>query len=72
MANIFLYDLPDGQVYQLTDFYTGVQGITPLSPVLSWARTADRLAFVYFEQGNYDVYTLDNPRSLKQSRGTPA
>ena len=54
VANIFLHDLADGQTYQLTDFYTGVQGITPLSPVLSWARQADRLAFVYFEQGRYE------------------
>ena len=53
-------------VYQLTDFYTGAQGITPLSPVLSWAPKADRLAFVYFEKGKYDVYTLTNPRGLKR------
>ena len=60
--------------YQLTDFYTGSQGITPLSPVLSWAQAADRLAFVYFEKGKYDVYTLSNPRSLKRQpyeRQTP-
>ena len=38
VSNIFLYDLDENEVYQLTDFYTGAQGITPLSPVLSWAR----------------------------------
>jgi WD40 repeat protein len=65
VSNIFLYDLNEKALYQLTDFYTGAQGITPLSPVLSWAPQADRLAFVYFEQGKYDVYTLANPRSLK-------
>ena len=67
VSNIFLYDLGDGQIYQLTDFYTGVQGITPLSPVLSWAREADRLAFVYFEDQKYDVYTISNPRGLKRA-----
>jgi Tol biopolymer transport system component len=67
VANIFLYSLDDQQVYQLTDFYTGVQGVTPLSPVLSWARKADRIAFVYFEQGKFDIYTLDKPESLKKS-----
>ena len=66
VSNIFLYVLSEKAVYQLTDFYTGSQGITPLSPVLSWAHGADRLAFVYFEKGKYDVYTLSNPRSLKR------
>jgi Tol biopolymer transport system component len=66
VSNIFLYDLSDNALYQLTDFYTGSQGITPLSPVLSWAQQADRLAFVYFEKGKYDVYTLSNPRALKR------
>ena len=67
VSNVFLYDLDDAQIYQLTDFYTGVQGITPLSPVLSWAREADRLAFVYYEDQKYDVYTISNPRALKRA-----
>ncbi len=49
VSNMFLYDLEANDIYQLTDFYTGAQGITPLSPVMSWAREADRLAFVYYE-----------------------
>ena len=43
-----------------------MQGITPLSPVLSWARQADRLAFVYYEKGKFDVYSITNPRELKR------
>src|SRR5467141_809296 len=46
ISNIFLYDFGDGNIYQITNLYTGVQGITPLSPVMTWARQADRLAFV--------------------------
>ncbi len=71
VANLYLYDLGDRQVYQLTDFYTGVQGITPLSPVLSWSRGSDRMAFVYFEQGKYDIYSLANPRTLKKAPWVP-
>ena len=56
----------DSNVYQLTNLYTGAQGIVPLSPVLSWARQADRLAFVYYEDGQYSVYSVDNPRSLRR------
>jgi Tol biopolymer transport system component len=71
VSNVFLYDLDGKSVYQLTDFYTGAQGITPLSPVLSWAKEADRLAFVYFEAGKYDVYSITNPRSLKREPYRP-
>jgi Tol biopolymer transport system component len=71
VSNVFLYDLQEHQVYQLTDFFTGAQGITPLSPVLSWAKEADRLAFVYYEAGKYDVYTIANPRSLRRSPYRP-
>jgi len=66
ISDIYLYDFADGGVYQLTDLYTGVSAITPLSPALSWAREADRLAFCYYEDGDYNVYGLDNPRSLRR------
>src|SRR5436190_1488269 len=66
IANVFLFDLEDNEIYQLTNLFTGVQGITPLSPVLSWAREADRMAFVYYEDGQYSVYSIDNPRSLRR------
>ncbi len=63
VSNIYMYDLTNRSLSQITNFYTGVQGIIPLAPVLSWARDVDRLAFVYYEDSNYDVYTLSNPRS---------
>lgn len=71
VSNIFLYEFADGESYRLTDFYTGAQGITPLSPILSWAKEADRLAFVYYEDSEYDVYTLQNPRNLKKQPWRP-
>ncbi len=66
ISNLFIYDFTDKNIYQLTNVYTGVSGITPLSPCLSWAHEADRLAFAYYEDGEYNVYGVDNPRSLKR------
>jgi len=66
IANIFLYDLATRDVYQLTHAFTGVAGITDLSPTISWAHQVDRLVFTYFEDGEYNVYSIDNPRSLKR------
>src|SRR5438270_12943075 len=71
ISNVFLYDLGDASIYQLTDVYTGVSGITPLSPCLSWAHEADRLAFAYYEEGEYNVYAVDNPRSLRRQPYQP-
>lgn len=70
--NIHLHDLDRSVTTRITDFYTGVSGITPLSPVLSWSRGSDRLAFVYFEDAKYDVYTLTNPRQVAAERGVAA
>ncbi len=67
ISDIYLYDFSNGNVYQVTDVFTGVSGITPFSPSLSWAREADRLAFAYYEEGEYNVYAVDNPRSLKRA-----
>lgn len=71
VSNIYLYNLKDQQSYQITDLFTGAQGITPLSPVLSWAHTADRLAFVYYTRDMFDVYEIDNPRGLQKSPWQP-
>ena len=71
VSNIFLYDLASGESYQITNFFTGAQGITPLSPDLSWARQSDKLAYVYYEKGDYDIYVMSNPESRKKEPWHP-
>lgn len=72
VSDLYLYDLGSGESFQLTSLFTGAQGITPLSPILSWAAKSDKLAYVYYEQGNFNVYVLDHPRSLKKEPWRPA
>jgi Tol biopolymer transport system component len=71
VSNVFLFNRDDQQVYQITDLFTGAQGITPLSPVLSWARTADKLAFVYYSRDQFEVYGIDHPQSLQKAPWAP-
>ena len=67
VPNIFLYDFTNREHYQLTNVAGGVSGITEFSPALTWARGADRMAFVHFEKkGEYTVWTVENPRALKK------
>src|SRR5438270_7908174 len=66
IANIFLYDIGAGEHYQLTNVIGAVSAITEYSPAISWARKADRLAFTYYENGDYTIWSVTNPRSLKK------
>ena len=66
-ANVFLWDAEQREHYRLTNVIGAVSAITEYSPSISWARGADRIAFTYFENGDYTIWQLDNPRSLKQA-----
>jgi len=65
IPQIFLYDFAAREHYQLTRLVGGTQSVTENSPALSWAPQADRIAFVYFENNDYTVWQVANPRSLK-------
>jgi Tol biopolymer transport system component len=65
--NLFLYEFANGQHYQLTDLVGAVMSFTEQSPSISWARLADKLAFVHYDAGNYTVWSVDNPRLLKKA-----
>jgi Tol biopolymer transport system component len=65
VQNVFLYEFANRNQYQLTNVLGGISAITEYSPALTWARGADRMAFTYFEKGDYTVWALDNPRALK-------
>jgi Tol biopolymer transport system component len=62
--NIFLYDFARQEHFQITNLLGGVLAHTELSPAITWARQADRLAFVYYEEGEYNIWSIHNPRRL--------
>ncbi|MFQ5600387.1 MAG: BamA/TamA family outer membrane protein [Candidatus Krumholzibacteriia bacterium] len=64
ISNIYLLHLPTGQVFRLTDSVTGISGILPSSPALSWARETNRLVFSAFSQAGWDIYGIDDPCSV--------
>ncbi|MFN2564822.1 MAG: hypothetical protein ABR499_07425 [Gemmatimonadaceae bacterium] len=66
-ANLYLYDLEKDEHFQLTDVVGGVTGLSEYSPAISWAHEADRLAFTYFENGTYTMWTVANPRALRKA-----
>jgi Tol biopolymer transport system component len=67
IANVFLYDMEAREHYQLTNVAGAISAITEYSPSISWARGADRLAFTYYDNGDYTIWQVSNPRLLKKA-----
>jgi hypothetical protein len=64
--NLYLYDLDEARLFRISDVLSGVVSVVDLSPALSWARSG-QLAFVYFENAGYNIYTVDDPRLLPRT-----
>ncbi len=69
--NLFLYDFAAAAHYQLTNLVGAVMSFTEQSPSITWARLADKLAFVHYDAGGYNVWSVDNPRLLKKQPFSP-
>lgn len=65
IPNIFRVELATGAVAQVTNVFTGVSGISALSPALSVARNADRAIFSSYERNfGFNLYALASPERL--------
>jgi hypothetical protein len=56
--NLYRYEPATGKLFQLTDFLTGISGITPYAPALSASvkETRDRIIFTHYINGSYKIY----------------
>lgn len=58
--NLFRYDMEDQRVFRLTNFLTGISGITELAPAFSVARLTDKITFTYYFKGNHTIYSASS------------
>jgi Tol biopolymer transport system component len=54
--NIYKYVLETKKVFQLTDFKTGVSGITEYSPAISVSLNRDRVLYSHFYNNAFSIY----------------
>lgn len=62
--NIFKLDRTDNKIYQITNLFGGVSGITALSPALSVATNANELVYSVFQDNKYEIYKIDSTQIL--------
>ena len=64
ITNVYRLSLGDSTIAQVTNIFTGVSGITALSPALSVAQKASRVVFSVYTGGGYAIQALDDVRAL--------
>ena len=64
IPNVYRVELAGGRLTQVTNLFTGVSGVTALSPALSSATQADRVVFSAYERSNFNLYSIANPTEL--------
>jgi Tol biopolymer transport system component len=63
--NLYKYNIPSGKLIQLTNYYTGVSGITMFSPALSIAAETGDIAYSYFFKGAYSIIKANDKDLLE-------
>lgn len=71
ISNVYRMELAGGAVTQVTNLFTGVSGITDMSPALSAASNADRLVFTAFERDGFNIYAINSPAELAGTTPEP-
>jgi hypothetical protein len=71
ITDVYRYDVATRERTQVTNLFTGVSGITALSPALSVAEQAGHVVMSVYEHGKYDIYALDGRTTLEGAAPTP-
>jgi Tol biopolymer transport system component len=60
ISNVYRLDLESQELYQVTNLFTGVSGITAVSPALSVAQKTGQMAYSVYGDNNYSIYAIDS------------
>jgi Tol biopolymer transport system component len=57
--NLYRYETGSGRLFRLTEYLTGISGITPWSPAISISHGTGRIAYNYYSGNSYQVVVAD-------------
>ncbi len=72
IPDLYRERLSDSTIYQVTNLYTGVSGITPTSPAFSMAPRADRAVISVYQHDSYGMYRVEDAQVLAGREVAPA
>jgi Tol biopolymer transport system component len=64
-TDIYRLDLDSKKIFEVTNLYTGVSGITDLSPAISVAQRTGRLAYSGYDASEFTIFSIDKSENLQ-------
>lgn len=64
ISNVYRMDLESRQIFQVTNVFTGVTGIAPLSPAISVAEKTGEMTVSLFRGDGIEIFRIDDPEVL--------
>ncbi len=64
-TDIYRLDLASEKIFEVTNLYTGVSGITDLSPAISVGQKSGTLVFSGYDAGEFSIFSIDDQGVLQ-------
>jgi len=64
-TDLYRIDVASAKIVQITNLFSGIAGITELSPSISVAAATGRVVFSGYTDGYYTVYSIEDPAVLE-------
>ena len=68
--NLYSLLLTSGEIYRLTDYFTGISGITAYSPAFSVSEKTGNVCYTYYSKSRYSIY-IARPDEFKPLQVDP-
>jgi hypothetical protein len=63
--NLYQYEIESRRTFKLTDYYTGIIGMTELSPAFTMARETGDIVYSVYRKGEYVLYKVNETEFLR-------
>lgn len=60
ISNIYRKNLETQEIFQVTNIFSGISGITALSPAFSVAKDTGSIAYCMYTDSGYSIYTIES------------
>lgn len=64
--NMYRYEIANDKIYQMTEYLSGISGITEYSPAISVSRKRDKIVYSYYSKNAFSIYTSSQDRFINR------